>query len=96
MRSENSSGGKTARLFRNGASQAVRLPAEYRFEGEEVHIWRDERTGTVVLSPRRRVTRAEFMQMRDTLPDEELAQFMNERHQPPAQMRTALTDDEGS
>ncbi len=29
---------KTAKLFRNGQSQAVRLPKEYRFEGEEVYI----------------------------------------------------------
>jgi antitoxin VapB len=29
---------KTARLFKNGQSQAVRLPKEFRFEGEEVFI----------------------------------------------------------
>lgn len=27
-----------AKLFRNGRSQAVRLPREFRFEGEEVRI----------------------------------------------------------
>lgn len=27
-----------AKLFENGRSQAVRLPKEYRFEGEEVRI----------------------------------------------------------
>jgi antitoxin VapB len=41
-----------AKLFRNGASQAVRLPAEYRFQGSEVFISRDEETGDVVLSTR--------------------------------------------
>jgi antitoxin VapB len=41
---------RTAKLFKNGASQAVRLPAEFRFEGDEVYISRDERTGDVVLS----------------------------------------------
>ncbi len=30
----------TAKLFRNGRSQAVRLPKEFRFEGEEVNIRR--------------------------------------------------------
>jgi antitoxin VapB len=30
----------TAKLFRNGRSQAVRLPREFRFEGEEVRIRR--------------------------------------------------------
>jgi hypothetical protein len=29
---------KTAKLFQNGQSQAVRLPKEFRFEGEEVWI----------------------------------------------------------
>ena len=29
---------KTARLFRNGQSQAVRLPKEYRFSGDSVLI----------------------------------------------------------
>ena len=43
---------RTAKLFRNGASQAVRLPAEFRFEGDEVFVSRDERTGDVVLSSR--------------------------------------------
>ena len=28
---------KTAKLFKTGGSQAVRLPKECRFEGEEVH-----------------------------------------------------------
>jgi antitoxin VapB len=41
---------RTARLFRNGRSQAIRLPAEFRFEGSEVHIRRDPDTGDVILS----------------------------------------------
>ncbi len=43
---------RTAKLFKNGSSQAVRLPAEFRFEGEEVYITRDEASGDVVLSTR--------------------------------------------
>jgi antitoxin VapB len=39
-------------VCRNGASQAVRLPAEFRFEGTEVYATRDERTGDVLLSTR--------------------------------------------
>jgi len=31
---------KTARLFTNGRSQAVRLPKEYQFPGEDVYIQR--------------------------------------------------------
>lgn len=43
---------RIAKLFKNGASQAVRLPAEFRFEGEEVYITRDDATGDIVLSNR--------------------------------------------
>lgn len=43
---------RTAKLFKNGASQAVRLPADFRFEGTEVYATRDETTGDVVLSTR--------------------------------------------
>ena len=43
---------RTAKLFKNGASQAVRLPADFRFEGEEVYIFRDEKTHDVILSTR--------------------------------------------
>lgn len=40
----------TAKLFKSGRSQAVRLPREYRFEGEEVFV---KRVGeAVVLLPR--------------------------------------------
>ena len=43
---------RTAKLFLNGRSQAVRLPADFRFEGREVFIRQDETTGDVVLSRR--------------------------------------------
>ncbi len=43
---------RIAKLFKNGASQAVRLPAEFRFEGNEVYITRDEKTQDVILSKR--------------------------------------------
>jgi antitoxin VapB len=41
---------RPAKLFKNGSSQAVRLPAEFRFEGTEVYATRDETTGDVTLS----------------------------------------------
>lgn len=41
---------RIAKLFKNGASQAVRLPAEFRFEGDEVYVTRDDLTGDVVIS----------------------------------------------
>lgn len=40
-----------AKLFRNGRSQAVRLPASFRFEGTEVDIERDATDGSVRLRP---------------------------------------------
>ncbi len=40
----------TAKLFKNGRSQAVRLPSEFRFEGTEVNIRKDPSTGEVILS----------------------------------------------
>jgi antitoxin VapB len=43
---------RVAKLFKNGASQAVRLPAEFRFDGDEVYVTRDDATGDVVLSNR--------------------------------------------
>ena len=39
-----------ARVFRNGRSQAVRIPAEYRFNTEEVYIERNPQTGALTLS----------------------------------------------
>ena len=41
---------QTAKIFTNGRSQAVRLPAAYRFDSSEVFIRRDEVTGDVILS----------------------------------------------
>ncbi|HXM61638.1 MAG TPA: type II toxin-antitoxin system VapB family antitoxin [Terriglobales bacterium] len=43
---------RTAKLFSNGRSQAVRLPAEYRFAGSEVYVRRDPATGDIILSRR--------------------------------------------
>lgn len=64
---------KTAKLFTNGGSQAVRLPAEFRFEGDEVYIRRDPRTGNVILSARPELSWVEFIALRHqlgALPDE--------------------------
>jgi antitoxin VapB len=45
---------QVAKLFKNGRSQAVRLPAAFRFDGNEVYIRRDETTGDVILSAKPR------------------------------------------
>jgi len=41
---------KVAKLFINGRSQAVRLPAAFRFDASEVFIRRDPVSGDVILS----------------------------------------------
>ncbi|RUS67753.1 Antitoxin VapB2 [Saezia sanguinis] len=41
---------QTAKIFTNGRSQAVRLPAEFRFDSKEVYIRQDPKTGDVILS----------------------------------------------
>ena len=39
-----------ARVFMSGRSQAVRIPAEYRFSSTEVYIRRNPQSGEIVLS----------------------------------------------
>jgi len=55
---------RKAKLFRNGRSLAVRLPAEFRFEGTEVFIRRDPATGDVILS-RRPESWTDFFELAD-------------------------------
>lgn len=65
----------TAKLFKNGQSQAVRLPKAYRFEGEQVYI---KRLGNaVVLMP----YDDPWQVMWESL-DEFTDDFMLERNQP--------------
>jgi len=84
---------RTAKLFRNGASQAVRLPAEFRFEGTEIYATRDEETGDVVLSTRPGARAwSEFFALIRTIevPDD----FMADRPlNAPPQERDLLKDD---
>jgi len=39
-----------AKVFMSGRSQAVRIPAQYRFTSNEVYIRRDQKNGDVILS----------------------------------------------
>jgi antitoxin VapB len=41
-----------AKVFMTGRSQAVRIPAEFRFNRNEVFIRRDQKTGDIILSTR--------------------------------------------
>lgn len=65
----------TAKLFANGKSQAVRLPKEYRFEGEEVYVNRlDE---AVILYPKN-----VGWKLFDRSLDKFSKDFMSKRNQP--------------
>jgi antitoxin VapB len=58
---------KTARLFPNGQSQAVRLPKEFRFEGDHVYV---QRVGNgVVLLPAQAPWRTLFASLAEFTPD---------------------------
>jgi antitoxin VapB len=83
---------KTAKLFRNGRSQAVRLPAEFRFEGKEVLIRRDPVTGDVILSDakKKKETWKDFFQLAKKLraeAPEEFEGFMEDRPKSPPKIR---------
>lgn len=75
---------RTAKLFRNGRSQAVRLPVDYRFEGSEVYIRRDLATGDIVLS-RRPESWRDFFNMMKTI--EVPADFLSDREDTAPQKR---------
>jgi antitoxin VapB len=66
---------KTAKIFQNGQSQAVRLPKEFRFDDSEVFI---KKTGNVVhLIPRTDSWNILFDSLHKFSPD-----FLSERVQP--------------
>ncbi len=75
---------RTAKLFLNGRSQAVRLPADLRFEGREVFVRRDETTGDVILSRHPESWDSFFKLRREAnIPDE----FMSDRRDEAPQKR---------
>jgi len=66
----------TAKLFMNGRSQAVRLPAVFRFNSDEVYIRKDPATGDVILSSKPG-SWDDFYKLMETI--EVPKDFMNER-----------------
>ena len=56
-----------ARIFKSGGSQAVRLPKEFRFEGDEVLISREG--VRIVLEPPHRVWSQRFLDIAGSAPD---------------------------
>jgi len=74
---------KTAKLFQNGQSQAVRLPKEFRFDDDHVFI---KKSGNVVMLIPAKGSWESLMKSLDKFsPD-----FMSERKQPRTQKRESF------
>lgn len=74
---------KTAKLFQNGQSQAVRLPKDFRFDDDHVFI---KKSGNVVMLIPAKDSWETLMKSLDKFsPD-----FMAERKQPKTQKRESL------
>ena len=71
---------KTAKIFMNGRSQAVRLPKEFRFDCDEVFI---ERQGDKVILTARKPDWDAFFDSRPVFGDD----FLPDREDAPAQER---------
>ncbi len=71
---------KTAKIFKNGGSQAVRLPKEFQFDGEQVYI--KQLGNAVVLLPQ--VDPWQFLE--DSL-DQFTEDFLASRDQPEQEER---------
>jgi antitoxin VapB len=74
---------KTAKLFRNGQSQAVRLPKEFRFDDDFVYI---KKSGNAVVLIPAKDSWDSLLKSLDSFSED----FMSERRQPRAQKREPL------
>jgi antitoxin VapB len=78
----------TAKLFKNGRSQAVRLPREFRFEGDRVRVRRAGRG--VLVEPMFTDVSVWFAEL-DRLASEPV--MPEGRHQAPTPQRDVFDDD---
>lgn len=74
---------KTAKLFRNGQSQAVRLPKDFRFEDD--HVFVKKSGNAVILIP----AKDSWNSLIDSL-DKFTADFMSKRNQPAVRSRESF------
>ena len=72
------------RVFKNGDSQAVRIPKQFRFACDEVVIKKHGRS--IVLSPVAQDSFSVMFDVAGTFSND----FMSERDQPPMQKRAGL------
>lgn len=74
---------QTAKLFNNGRSQAVRLPKELRFSGDDVYV---RKIGNMVILLPKDDPWSPLVSSLDQFSDD----FMNTREQPPQDVREEL------
>lgn len=74
-----------AKVFYSGRSQAVRIPAEFRFKTDEVYVRRDPQSGDLILSESPVKTWVEIFKALDEagVPDD----FLTDRDMRPPQKR---------
>jgi antitoxin VapB len=77
-----------AKVFYSGRSQAVRIPAEFRFTTDEVYVRRDPQSGDLILSESPVKTWKEIFAALDDagVPDD----FLTDRDMRPPQKRDIL------
>ena len=64
-----------AKIFKNGQSQAIRLPKEFRFDTDEVFVSKDGEN--IILCPKPKITWEEFFEKHEPCPDFELDRSEN-------------------
>ena len=74
---------KTAKLFRNGRSQAVRLPKEYRLSGRDVYV---RKIDQIILLLPKKFPWGSLVKSLDRFSED----FMSARNQPAPQKREGL------
>jgi len=74
---------KTAKLFHNGRSQAVRLPKEYRLSGKDVYV---RKIDEMILLLPKKAPWGSLIKSLDRFSED----FMSERDRPPAQKRAGF------
>jgi antitoxin VapB len=72
-----------AKLFKNGQSQAVRLPKEFRFQGSEVYIHKIGHA--VVMLPKGKPWESLFISLEKFTPD-----YLEDRNEPEVQSRKKI------
>jgi antitoxin VapB len=65
----------TAKVFKNGQSQAIRIPKEFRFDTDEVFISKEG--DKVILFPKPKITWEEFFAQHEACPEFELDRSEN-------------------